>query len=104
MDIKEASLVKYYYDKLTAITFDEKDIYALLILIRAVSKDQEPIIWELANFVAHRERDRGEFWDVLSQTKSFFNANGIKLGDTFEVKPVFSAEEIRDSLNSLLGR
>jgi hypothetical protein len=104
MDIKEASLVKYYYDKLTAITFDEKDIYALLILIRAISKDQEPIIWELANFVAHRERDRGEFWDVLSQTKSFFNADGIKLGDTFEVKPVFSAQEIRDSFNSLFGR
>lgn len=104
MDIKEASLVKHYYDKLTAITFDEKDIYAFLILIRAVSKDQEPIIWELANFVAHRERDRGEFWDVLSRTKSFFNADGIKLGDTFEVKPVFNAQEIKDSLNSLFGR
>lgn len=104
MDAKEASLAKYYYEKVGALSFDEKDIYAFMILIRASSRDHEPVLWELANFVAHRERDRGQFWDVLSRTKAFFNLNGIKLGDTFEVKPVFSDREIKDAFNSLLGR
>ena len=104
MDAKEASLVKHYYDKLRSLSFDEKDIYALMILLRESSKGQEPVVWELGNFVAHRERDRGEFWDVLSRTKSFFNADGIKLGDKFEVKPVFNDQEIKDSFNSLFRR
>jgi len=104
MDAKEASLARYYYEKLASLSFDEKDIYALMILIRESSKDHEPVLWELANFVAHRERDRGEFWDVLSKTKAFFNADGIKLGDIFEVKPVFNDQEIKDTFNSLLGR
>ena len=104
MDTKEASLVRHYYEKLASLSFDEKDIYTLMILIRESSRDQEPVLWELANFVAHRERDRGEFWTVLSKTKAFFNADGIKLGDIFEVKPVFDDQEIKDAFNSLLGR
>ena len=104
MDAKEASLAKYYCEKLASLSFDEKDIYALMILIREASRDHEPVLWELGNFVAHRERDRGEFWGVVSKTKAFFNADGIKLGDIFEVKPVFNDQEIKDAFNSLLGR
>ena len=104
MDAKETSLVKYHYDRLRSLSFDEKDIYALLSLLRESSKGHEPVVWELANFVAHRERDRGDFCDVLSRTKSFFNADRIKLGDKFEVKPVFNDREIKDSFNSLFGR
>ena len=104
MDAKEASLVKHYYDKVRSLSFDEKDIYALMILLRESSKGQEPVVWELGNFVAHRERDRGEFWHALSRTKSFFNADGTKLVDVFEVKPVFNDQEVKDSLNSLFGR
>lgn len=104
MDAKEASLVKCHYDRLRSLSFDEEDIYALMILLRGSSKDHESVVWELANFVAHRERDRGEFWDVLSRTKSFFNADGIKPGNVFGVKPVFNDQEIKDSFNSLFGR
>lgn len=104
MDPKEAMLFKDVYDKLGSLSFDEKDIYALMILVRDSSKGHEPVVWELANFVAHRDRDRGELCDVLSRTKSFFNADGINLGDKFKVKPVFNDREIKDSFSSLFGR
>jgi len=104
MDAKETSIVKHYYDKLDTLSFDEKDIYPFLILIREVARKHELVLWELANFVAHRERDRGEFWEVLSKTKAFFNGDGVKLGDVFEVKPVFDDRKIRNALTSLLSR
>ena len=52
--------------------------------------------------MAHRERDRGYIYDYLLQTKSSFNAIGIKLGDIHEVKEVFTEQEIRASFNSVI--
>jgi hypothetical protein len=104
VDAKEASLIKRHYDRVRSLSFDEDDVYALMILLRWSSKGQEPVVWELANFMTHRERDRGDFCDVLSRSRSFFNGDGIRPGKKFEVRPAFSEQKIKESFNSLFRR
>jgi hypothetical protein len=101
MDAKEARLIVHYYEKLIDLSYDERDIYGFLILLRPYSPEGSPV-HEFANFVAHRERDRGHIYAYLLQTKSFFNAIGVKLGDVHEVKEVFTEQEIAASFNSVV--
>jgi hypothetical protein len=94
MDAKEATLIKHYHEKLNTLTFNEKDIYALLILLRAHSQLGSPV-FEFANFVAHRERDRGHIYDYLLSMKSFFNQTGTNLGDVFEINLCLQRKKFR---------
>jgi len=100
MDSKEATLIKHYYDKVTSLSFDERDVYSLLILLRPYSQKDSPV-YEFSNFVAHREKDRGHIYEYLLRSKSFFNQIGIKLGDTHELKSVFTEQEIHASFDSV---
>jgi hypothetical protein len=100
MDSKEATIIKHYYDKMAGLTFGERDVLTLLILLRWYSQKNSPV-YEFANFVTHREKDRGHIYDYLLGSKSFFNKVGTKLGDVHELKSVFTEQEIRASFNDV---
>ena len=102
MDSKEATLIKHYYDKVTSLSFDERDVLTLLILLRWYSQKNSPV-YEFSNFVTHRDKDRGHIYDYLLSSKSFFNKLGTELGDIHELKSVFTEQEIHASFNDVLA-
>jgi hypothetical protein len=72
MDKKELSLLTYYYNKVTSDSFDEKDVYAFLILLRDHTEKDTPAR-EFGDFIAHRERDRGAFMQKLLKQAELCN-------------------------------
>lgn len=58
MDAKEQFLIEQLTDTILSGPFSERDVLALLILLRRHAK-QESVIREFGDFVAHREKDRG---------------------------------------------
>jgi hypothetical protein len=102
MDAKEEKLINQYYDKLTSFSFDERDVYSLLILLRPYSQKDYPV-YEFSNFVAHREKDRGHIRDYLDRTKFVLDNLG-KINTVLEIKPVFSEREIEKSFNSVFTK
>jgi hypothetical protein len=60
MDQKQQQLVRDLHDRIyNGATFTETDVVSLLILVR---EEAGTHVRELADFVAHRERDRGLLW------------------------------------------
>ena len=57
MDAKEIFLVQKIYKKIVNSSYNEFDIYALLMLLRQHVKNGP--IREFGDFIAHREKDRG---------------------------------------------
>jgi hypothetical protein len=58
MDSKEKFLVDEPCRRITQQTFHERDVLAPLILLREHSTAESPVR-EFADFIAHREKDRG---------------------------------------------
>jgi hypothetical protein len=102
MDAKEEKLIKQHYDKLTSLSFDERDVYSLLILLRPHSQKDSPV-FEFSNFVAHREKDRGHIRDYLNRTKFVLDNLG-KINTVLEIRPVFTEQEIKKSFNSVFAK
>jgi hypothetical protein len=102
MDAKEEKLIKQCYDNLTSLSFDERDVYSLLILLRSYSQKDSPV-YEFSNFVAHREKDRGHIRDYLNRTKFVLDKLG-KIDTVLEIKPVFTEQEINKSFNSVFAK
>jgi len=102
MDDKEKELIRACYARIAAGDFVERDVFSLLILLRPHSKAHSAV-YEFANFVAHREKDRGHIRDYLHQTKSKLDKLG-QINTTLVIKPVFSVEQIGTSLNGALSQ
>jgi hypothetical protein len=100
MDTKELSLLNYYYVKLNENTFDEKDIYAFLQLIRNRSKEVR-CINELTDFVVQREEYTGFIKDYLFETKKKFESLG-KTNAALRIEDVFSFKELKNGINKAL--
>ncbi|MEH7352567.1 hypothetical protein V7150_03205 [Neobacillus drentensis] len=100
MDIKVQSLMNYYYGKLIENTFDEKDVYAFLQLIRNRRKENH-CINELTDFVAQREKYKGFVTDYLFETRKKFESLG-KTNAVLRIEDVFSFKEIKNSINKAL--
>lgn len=64
MDRKEKSLLDFYYGKILNHTFDEKDFYAFLFLLRNQSTEIR-CINELADFIAYRGKNEGFIKEYL---------------------------------------
>lgn len=104
MDSKEFQLISHFYKKIIKGKSDERDIYSFLMLIREYSPKPSPVR-EFGDFIAHRERDRGKIKDYLDSAQDFFYkyANDIPSSKNgYEVKPVFTMEEIYESFNITL--
>jgi hypothetical protein len=100
MDTKEQSLLKYYYEKLQNNTFDEKDVYAFLQLIRNRSEENR-CINELADVVFHREKHEGAVKEYLFDTKKKFENIG-RTKAALRIEDVFSFRDIRNGMNHIL--
>src|SRR3954452_8249824 len=100
MDAKEQSLLNYYYAKLMENTFDEKDVYAFLFLIRNQSQEYR-CINELADVVAQREKYKGFIKEYLFETRKKFENLG-KTKAAIRIEDVFSFKEIKHGINKVL--
>lgn len=90
MDSKQRALLVELHTRIVAGNFGETDIHSLLILLRDESP-RDGAIRELADFVAHRRRDRGPIHGYMREIKRLVDAPGDR---DFAVKRVFTECEI----------
>ena len=102
MDTKEQSLLNYYYEKLMDSTFDEKDVYAFLQLVRNRSEENR-CINELADFAFLRDKHQGAVREYLFETKKKFETIG-KTKAAIRIEDVFSFRDIRNGINHVLEK
>ncbi|MFK9093951.1 hypothetical protein [Bacillus salipaludis] len=100
MDTKEQLLVNYYYGKLIDNTFDEKDVYAFIQLIRNRSKEIR-CIYELTNFAVQREQYKGFIKEYIFDSRKKFESLG-KTNTALRIEDVFSFKEMKNGINSAL--
>lgn len=99
MDKKEKQLIDYYYKKFEERTFDEKDVYNFLILVRESARGIKSFR-ELGDFIAHREKSKGFVKEYLEENERILNNLG-KINAVMKIQDVFSFKEIRNGINSL---
>lgn len=99
MDKKERQLVDYYYNKFSNRSFDEKDLYSFLMVIRAHTSDNK-VIHELTDFIDHREKNTGFAKEYLDACKDIINNLG-KEKVRRKIENIFSFKEIRNGFNTL---
>ncbi|WP_318505028.1 hypothetical protein [Bacillus sp. T3] len=101
MDKKEHALLTHYLRKLNNHTFDEKDIYAFILLLKKQNRD---VRWlnEMADFVVKREQYTGLIKDYLFEIRKRFASMG-QTKATIRIQDVFSFKEIRNGLNKVLA-
>lgn len=79
-DSKENQLVKAMVLKLLRQTFEETDILGFLILMRRhLDKGSYPVLHDLGDFIAHRERNRGDAVDDAGALYSAFESSNPNL-------------------------
>jgi hypothetical protein len=101
MDNKEKSLIYFYYEKLLDNSFDEKDIYTFLMLIKNGSNGNK-CIKELTDFMVDRDKYQGFIMDYLLETAQKFDSFG-KSKMAIKIEDVFSFREIKQGINQALA-
>ncbi|MER2090473.1 MAG: hypothetical protein ABS920_12105 [Sporosarcina sp.] len=99
MDIKEQQLFAYYYKKFAERSFDEKDLYSFLMLVKDEAEGIKSI-QELGNFIANRENCTGYVNEYLEECKRIINNLG-KEPNGKKIEDLFSFKEIRNGFNTL---
>ncbi|WP_318617992.1 hypothetical protein [Sporosarcina sp. YIM B06819] len=100
MDKKQQQLITYYYTKFTERTFDEKDLYSFLMIVKKDAHDNK-VIQELSDFLLHRENNTGYVKDYLEECKHIIT-NLEKLKSRKKIEDLFSFKDIRTGFNTLL--
>lgn len=100
MDKKQQQLITYYYNKFAERTFDEKDLYSFLLVVRKDAHDNK-VIQELSDFLLHRENNTGYVKDYLEECKHIIT-NLEKVKDRKKIEDLFSFKDIRNGFNTLL--
>jgi hypothetical protein len=99
LDKKEQQLFEYFYKKFSARSFDEKDLFSFLMLVREDAQDNK-VIKELGDFIVHRERSNGYVKEYFEDSTQI-----IKKLETERnyrrIEDLFSFKEIRNGFNSL---
>lgn len=99
MDKKEKQFVDYYYKKFSERSFDEKDLYSFLMVVREHAGDIK-VVKELTDFIVHREKSTGYAKDYLDECKEIINNLG-KTKVRQKIDNIFSFKEIRNGFNAL---
>ena len=102
MDSKERFLVDELCRRITQQIFHERDVLALLILLRGHSAADSPVR-ELADFIAHREKDRGALKKYVQHVVAYGQALANGTAGQLKIEPVFTSAAFRDSLNAVLA-
>jgi hypothetical protein len=95
MDAKERWLVEQLMSVIKSGTFTERDILALLIVLRNHAKGDN-VIREFGDFVAHREKDRGWLQKYVHEVKI-----GLANGDLPQNIPIAN-KHVQEDLNQVL--
>lgn len=101
MDAKESQLVRDLHARIAKATFHERDVLALLILIRPRAA-ANAAVRELSDFIAHREKDRGALKVYVKHIVRFLGALVAKRAATLKIDVVHTREAFRESLNNTL--
>ncbi|WP_342504760.1 hypothetical protein [Sporosarcina sp. FSL K6-2383] len=101
MDKKQQQLMAYYYTKFTEQTFDEKDLYSFLMIVRNDVHDNN-VIQEISNFLLQRENNTGYVKDYLEECKQIIT-HLEKTKNRKKIEDLFSFKEIRNSFNALFS-
>jgi len=99
LDAKEIQLFNFYYNKFVERSFDEKDLYSFLILVREDAEEIQ-VIKELGDFIVQREKNQGYVKAYFVESERFLNNIG-KEKNLKKIENVFSFKEIRNGFNSL---
>jgi hypothetical protein len=99
VDKKEQQLFTHYYNKFSEGSFDEKDFYSFMMLVREGAHGIESVN-ELADFIAQREQSKGYVSEYLEECKRIITnfSNGVKMK---KIEDIFSFKEIRNGFNAL---
>ena len=100
MDNKELQLLKSYHQKIELNSFDEKDIYSYLNLIKKYSEKNTPIL-ELSNFIDQREKYRGSIHTYLLDAKTKVDKSA-KDKTALVIEPIYSFEQIANNINNIM--
>lgn len=101
MDIKEQAQLKHYVDKLNNHTFDERDVYAFILLLNNQNCAVEWIN-EMADFAVKRNQYTGLIKEYIFNTRNKFTSIGQSKA-ALRIHDVFSFKEIRNGLNKVLA-
>jgi hypothetical protein len=101
VDKKQQQLIAYYYNKFKERTFDEKDLYSFLMVVRKDTHDNL-VIKELSGFILHRENNTGYVKDYLEECKHIIT-NLEKVKSTKKIEDLFSFKDIRNGFNLLFS-
>lgn len=99
MDKKQQQLMNHYYNKFTTRNFDEKDLYAFLMVIREEARENQ-VIHDLIDFIVHREKSEGYAKEYLAECQDIINNLG-KTKVRQKIEPLFSFKDIRNGFNGL---
>ena len=103
MDAKEQRLVGDLYRRISERAFHERDVLALLILLRPHSAGGSPVR-ELSDFIAHREKDRGSLKTYVHHVVAYGEALVKRTAAQLKIDVVHSAEAFCESLNFTLAK
>jgi hypothetical protein len=103
MDEKEQRLVGDLYRRISERAFHERDVLALLILLRPHSAGGSPVR-ELSDFVAHREKDRGSLKTYVHHVITYGEALVKGTAAQLKIDVVHSAAAFCESLNFTLEK
>lgn len=101
MDAKEKALVGDLYGRVVDRTFHERDVLALLILLREHAAKASPVR-ELSDFVAHREKDRGSLKAYVHHVVAYGEALVKRTPAQLKIDVVHSGDAFCQSLNLVL--
>lgn len=101
LDKKQQQLITYYYTKFTERTFDEKDLYSFLMVVRKDAHDNK-VIQELGDFLLHRENNTGYVKDYLEKCKEVIT-NLEKTKTRMKIDDLFAFKDIRTGFNALFS-
>jgi hypothetical protein len=103
MDQKETQLVGCLHRKVVDRKFHERDIIALLILLRRQTEENSPLR-ELCDYIAHRDKDRGPIRDYVKHVLDYCKALRSKQSATLAVDVVHTPKSFRSSMNEVLRK
>jgi hypothetical protein len=106
VDFKEIQLVNKTYRLVVERLFHERDILALLILLRPHAKANSPIR-ELSDFIAHREKDRGALKKYIQHVVEYVDvlksSNKHERNTHLRIDVVYTREAFHKSINEVLS-
>ncbi|RZT10829.1 hypothetical protein SAMN05216319_0706 [Duganella sp. CF402] len=101
MDSKELWQLSRIVNQVHLSDFSEDDVFILLMLLRRYAK-VGGALREFADFLAHREKDRGLIFDYMTEVKNALD-RPPPFDGKIEIRPIFTVDDIATEINSILG-